>query len=132
MHIVKFGDEIIWQKYTHGDYFVISNWDCILPGILTTNAMELRFTVIVPYSIKDVSPIVQICKCNTRTPTGGYVGQSGWNNDGINYCVECNEVYCTKQNDFCFTVTCKKSSGWGATNNIPLAVGVQNLTVYMQ
>lgn len=132
MHIVKFGDETIWQKYTHGDCFVINNWDCILPGVLTTNATELRFTVITPYSIKDVSPIATVCKCNTRKCDGGYVGQSGWSADGVNYCVECNQVYCTKQNDFCFTVTCVKSSGWGATNNMPIAVGVQNLTVYMQ
>lgn len=108
--------------YKAGDVFTNES-DTVLPGIFTSSKTQIRMSIPMPKSMKNVSNIsVTKCVLSVRIPSGGYLPSASFDFlAGADTTITAYKAF-----DNLLTVKIDKTAGWGTQvpNNVPLAVQI--------
>ena len=112
--------------YFTGDQYKVNGR--IENGYITANSTAISFTLTMPKNMKNVTPAITELKVNARNVGGGYVFP--YNSQGYNVLSD-NSLSVTishKEDDF-ITVTITSNTALNATNNTPLSVMLEAITL---
>lgn len=111
--------------YTPGDtYTVTESHSVAYSGYVTGSSQDIRFTIPVPKSLKNISQItVTTLILNIRHVGGGYIGGSSAHD------FKSNVGSIVNSNNNLISITLHNNNGWGVTNNIPVSVQPANMTL---
>lgn len=112
--------------YFTGDQYKVNNR--IVNGHITTNSTAIYFTLTLPKNMKNVTPAITELKVNARNVGGNYVFP--YNSQGYNVLSD-NSLSVTishKEDDF-ITVTITSNTALNATNNTPLSITLEAITL---
>lgn len=112
--------------YFTGDKYKVNGR--IVNGYITANCTAISFTLTMPKNMKNVTPTITEFKVNVRNVVGGYVFP--YNSSGYNALSD-NSLSVSishKEDDF-ITVTITSNTALNATNNTPLSITLEAITL---
>lgn len=112
--------------YFTGDQYKVNGR--IVNGYITANCTAISFTLTMPKNMKNVTPTITDLKVNVRNVVGGYVFP--YNSSGYNVLSD-NSLSVSishKEDDF-ITVTITSNTALNATNNTPLSITLEAITL---
>ena len=112
--------------YFNGDQYKVNGR--IVNGYITANCTAISFTLTMPKNMKNVTPTITELKVNVRNVVGGYVFP--YNSSGYNVLSD-NSLSVSishKEDDF-ITVTITSNTALNATNNTPLSITLEAITL---
>ena len=112
--------------YFTGDQYKVNGR--IVNGYITANCTAISFTLTMPKNMKNVTPTITELKVNVRNVVGGYVFP--YNSSGYNVLSD-NSLSVSishKEDDF-ITVTITSNTALNATNNTPLSITLEAITL---
>lgn len=112
--------------YFTGDQYKVNGR--IVNGYITANCTAISFTLTMPKNMKNVTSTITELKVNVRNVVGGYVFP--YNSSGYNVLSD-NSLSVSishKEDDF-ITVTITSNTALNATNNTPLSITLEAITL---
>lgn len=112
--------------YFTGDQYKVNGR--IVNGYITANCTAISFTLTMTKNMKNVTPTITELKVNVRNVVGGYVFP--YNSSGYNVLSD-NSLSVSishKEDDF-ITVTITSNTALNATNNTPLSITLEAITL---
>ena len=112
--------------YFTGDQYKVNGR--IVNGYITANCTAISFTLTMPKNMKNVTPTITDLKVNVRNVVGGYVFP--YNSSGYNVLSD-NSLSVSishKEDDF-ITVTITSNTALNATNNTPVSITLEAITL---
>ena len=115
--------------YSAGDTYNVSG-RIIDNGYISNSSKQINFTVTLPKSMANVTPTITSLKVNGRHVGGGYVFSSGYISAGYDVLADSNLTVSilSKQDDF-LTIMIESPTAWSVTNNTPISISIENLTI---
>ena len=117
--------------YEKGEAFNL-NREYFGGGYLTSSKEKVQFTIPVDKSLANISTItVKALKGNFRSVAGGYIGASSeFVSGGYDYYSDSNYTFeVIKCSDNLVSILVQKSSDYDATNNTPVAIEINELSL---
>lgn len=115
--------------YVKGEVFSNSN-PLIIGGLITNNAAELEFTIPTVKSMSDLTPTLTELKLNITDVGGDYVLDSDYVEGGYNVLTDSSlTVTVVKSTDNTLLIKVQKSTAWSSTNNTPIIVEVDKISI---
>ena len=99
----------------------------IVGGLLTSDATEIKFSIVLPHTIESQSIIVTELKLNVRH-SGSYIPNNSYVNGGTDF-IQGNSVKAYKIKDNIVGICVKSNSAFNAENNYPLAIEINKITL---
>lgn len=114
--------------FEKGSEFSVSNTDYfIVGGLLTTSATEINFSIVLPKKIESQFISVTELKLNVMH-SGSYIPNIGYVKGGTDF-IKGNSVKAYKITDNIVGIEIKSNSSFNATNNYPLAIEINKITL---
>lgn len=114
--------------FEKGSEFSVSNTNYfIVGGLLTTSATEIKFSIVLPKTIESQFILVTELKLNVMH-SGSYIPNIGYVEGGTDF-IEGNSVKAYKITDNIVGIAIKSNSSFNATNNYPLAIEINKITL---
>lgn len=102
----------------------------VIDGFISNSQKEVWFSVPMPKSMSDVTPSISVLKLNIRTTNGTYLLNSSYVAGGYDVVGDSAiAIIAVKSTDNMLTIELQRSSSWTATNNTPLAIAIENMTI---
>lgn len=99
-------------------------------GFLSGSSTEIDFTITLPKSMKNVTATVTDLKVNGRHVGGGYIFSSGFISAGYDILSDSTiTLSILNKQDNLLTIMLKKSTAWSVTNNTPISISIENMTI---
>lgn len=99
----------------------------VVAGLLTTDATEIKFSIVLPKSIESQSIVVTELKANIRC-AGAYIPNTEYVEGGYDF-MKNYKVRAYKVTDNIVGIVILSNSAFNATNNSALAVEVNKITL---
>lgn len=126
--------------YTAGDTYSIptalqadTSMSLIIGSHVTDGGKRCDFTVYLPKSMEHVTPSVTSLRMNGRTTGGAYMNFSGSQSHVTNGFETVGAsgytISLTKITDYALTISVTRSGGYGATNNTPVSLEINQLSL---
>lgn len=115
--------------YKSGDSYSVSG-RIVDNGYISDSAKQINFTLTLPKSMQNVTPTITELKVNGRHVGGGYVFSNSYVNAGYDVIADSNITVSvsTKQDDF-LTVMLQSTTAWSVTNNTPISISIERMTI---
>lgn len=115
--------------YKSGDSYSVSG-RIVDNGYISDSAKQINFTLTLPKSMKNVTPTITKLKVNGRHVGGGYVFSNSYVSAGYDVIADSNITVsvATKQDDF-LTVMLQSTTAWSVTNNTPISISIESMTI---
>ena len=92
------------------------------PAYITGGATDIKFTITLPKSVANISTInISAINLSVRNVSGAYVPSANYNFSSY--------ATVTTKRDNTITITLHNGAGWNATNNTPISVMVESLSL---
>ena len=102
----------------------------VIDGFISNSQKEVWFSVPTPKSMSKVTPTVSVLKLNIRTTDGTYLLDSAYIAGGYDVVGDSTiTINPAKSTDNMLTIELQRSSSWTATNNTPVAIAIENITI---
>lgn len=123
--------------YKAGDSFTLvgdssTNYSnrLMVSGMLTSSCKEVWFSIPTPKNMANVTPSVSVMGLNIRVADGGYLLSSAYVAGGYDVVGDSDiTITAVKSTDNMITVELQKSTAWNGTNNTPVIIAIENLTI---
>ena len=115
--------------YQSGDTYNV-NGRIVDNGYISDSSKQINFTVTLPKSMKNVTPTITKLKVNGRHVGGGYIFSNGYISAGYDVLNDSNinVSILSKQDDF-LTITLQATTSWNVTNNTPISMSIESMTI---
>ena len=115
--------------YKSGDTYRVTG-RIIDNGYISNSSKQISFTVTLPKSMKNVTPTITDLKVNGRHVGGGYVFTNAYISAGYDVLNDSNinVSILSKQDDF-ITIMLESNTAWNVTNNTPVSMSIESMTI---
>ena len=116
--------------YKAGDTYTVSG-RIVDNGYISNSTKQINFTITLPKSMANVTAQLTDLRLNARHSNGGYVFGSGYVTNGYNVLTDSSltVTILTQADDF-LTIQIESATAFsGVTNNTPVSVSMENLTI---
>lgn len=116
--------------YKAGDTYTVSG-RIVDNGYISNSTKQINFTITLPKSMANVTAQLTDLRLNARHSNGGYVFGSGYVTNGYNVLTDSSltVTILTKADDF-LTIQIESATAFsGVTNNTPVSISMENLTI---
>lgn len=116
--------------YKAGDTYTVSG-RIVDNGYISNSTKQINFTITLPKSMANVTAQLTDLRLNARHANGGYVFGSGYVTNGYNVLTDSSltVTILTKADDF-LTIQIESATAFsGVTNNTPVSISMENLTI---
>ena len=115
--------------YKNGDTYSATG-RVVQNGYISDSSTQINFTITLPKSMKNVTPTVTDLKVNGRHVGGGYIFSSGFISAGYDILSDSTITLsiANKQDDF-LTIMLKRTTAWSVTNNTPVSISIESMTI---
>lgn len=116
--------------YKAGDTYTVSG-RIVDNGYISNSTKQINFTVTLPKSMANVTAQLTDLRLNARHSNGGYVFGSGYVTNGYNVLTDSSltVTILTQADDF-LTIQIESATAFsGVTNNTPVSISMENLTI---
>lgn len=115
--------------YKAGDSYV-SSGKIVSNGYTSDNSKQINFTITLPKSMKNVTPTLTVLKANGRHVGGGHIFSSGYISAGYDLLNDPNiTVSFSNIQDDLLTIKLVTTTAWNITNNTPVSISIENMTI---
>lgn len=98
-------------------------------GYISDSQKQISFSLTMPKSMKNVTPTITELKTNGRHVGGGYIFSSGYISAGYDILADPNiSISITKEDDY-LTIVLQNTTAWNVTNNTPVSLSLESLTI---
>ena len=115
--------------YKSGDAYSVSG-RIVDNGYISDSSKQINFTIILPKSMKNVTPTITDLKVNGRHVGGGYIFSSGYVTAGYDVLNDSSITVSilSKEDDY-LTIQLARSTAWSVTNNTPISMSIESMTI---
>lgn len=116
--------------YKAGDAYTVAG-RIVDNGYISNSAKQINFTITLPKSMANVTVQLTDLRLNARHSNGGYVFGSGYVTNGYNVLTDSSltVTILTQADDF-LTIQIESATAFsGVTNNTPVSISMENLTI---
>ena len=116
--------------YKAGDTYTVSG-RIVDNGYISNSTKQINFTITLPKSMANVTAQLTDLRLNARHSNGGYVFGSGYVTNGYNVLTDSSltVTILTQADDF-LTIQIESATAFsGVTNNTPVSISMENLTI---
>ncbi len=116
--------------YKAGDAYTVSG-RIVDNGYISNSTKQINFTITLPKSMANVTAQLTDLRLNARHSNGGYVFGSGYVTNGYNVLTDSSltVTILTQADDF-LTIQIESATAFsGVTNNTPVSISMENLTI---
>lgn len=115
--------------YKSGDTYSVSG-RIVDNGYISDSSKQINFTITLPKSMKNVTPTITDLKVNGRHVGGGYIFSSGYVTAGYDVLNDSNITVSilSKEDDY-LTIQLVRSTSWSVTNNTPISMSIESMTI---
>ena len=115
--------------YQAGDTYSVSG-RIVDNGYISNSSKQINFTLTMPKSMANVTPTITDLKVNGRHVGGGYVFSSSYISAGYDVLADSNlTVSVLRQEDDYLTIMIESSTALSVTNNTPISISIEALTI---
>lgn len=112
-----------------GDTYNITGRE-INNGYISDSSKQINFSIILPKSMRNVTPTITALKVNGRHVGGGYIFSSGYITAGYDVIADSDiTVSVSHKEDDYLTIQLIRSTAWSVTNNTPISISIESMTI---